>query len=466
MTHLGAAGALWAMSAMLLLCQCGCGGGSAAPGAHVDASVRDSGSGEADIDATEADARLDATFDAASDGEPEEAGFDGPPIYTGDACPPPLDAGIISDYPGFRRLTELDPCCASDVAIDPAQAEPPIAWVPCVNGAAGCTEMPGGDSVDLAQVSVAPDGTPGYLLLYRRLSANGLENEADIYAFSTLTPQAATWFSGGSTTSMLPCETLTAVGETSATVLGFDYIGAPVGSYLMNGPPSSFSAVPPFVQVASTDLTLDGLQGWGSSDTTIGFDLSFGGALGRVSMDGGGFASGAVPGGVGFTFASRADVFGVSSLGTAGWGQIYVLQPDGTLTLFRSNPNAHVTGIATDGPNLYWAETYGSTNNNALQTDSQIWTAPYTDDPTVLAATARQVADIPNTYVPYQAVAFGGLYATIAYAVRSSDGAFVPVPTAGNYQIRQVVYVTESDVWAIMYGAFARVQIGQWPDGG
>ena len=444
---------------MLLLCQCGCGGGSAAPGVHVDASVLDSGSGEAGIDATEADTGPDA----ASDSEPEEADLDSPAIYTGDACPPPLDAGIISDYPGFRRLTELDPCCASDVALNPAETTPPLVWVPCLNGAAGCTEMPG--NVNGAQASVAQNGTPGYLALYRGLSSS--EEEADIYSFSSLAPVAATWFSSGSPTSMLPCDTGATVGEMSATVVGFVYASAPVGTFVASGAPTSLSTAPPFVQVASTDLSLMGLQGVGNSDATLGFDLYYGGALGRVSLDGGGFAWAAVPGGVNFVFASRGDVFGVSNLGTAGWGQIYVLHADGTLALLRSNANAHVTGIATDGPNLYWAETYGSTNNNALQTDSQIWTAPYTDDPTELAASARQITDIRNTYVPYQAVAFGGLYATIAYAVRSSDGAFVPVPPAGNYQVVQVVYVTDGDLWAIMRGGvFARVQLGPWPDGG
>src|SRR5438445_7152915 len=36
------------------------------------------------------------------------------------------DGAVTADWPGWRRLTELDSCCIADVPIDPVAVVPPI----------------------------------------------------------------------------------------------------------------------------------------------------------------------------------------------------------------------------------------------------------------------------------------------------------------------------------------------------
>jgi hypothetical protein len=123
----------------------------------------------------------------------------------------------------------------------------------------------------------------------------------------------------------------------------------------------------------------------------------------------------------------------------------------------------------------------------AQQSDTQVWTAPYTNDPAQLAATGHVIADIqgPNgTYLPGDSLAFGGLYAVAAgsgpsagyssiYVVRASDGAVTLAPTAGDYSYWSLVHVTHTELWAVMGeqggpasgAAFVRAQLGPWTGG-
>jgi len=449
--------------------QCGGGGGSSA--GH-DASAGTDG----------ADGRSEASPDAAlhPDTGPLDTGVpvdssttvDSGVFYNpGDACPPPLDAGTLSDWPGFRRLTELDPCCPTDVALNPAQVAPPVTWVPCPSNATGCVQMPAGWNSAYTQfsdieISVAEDGAPAYMHVLRLLSQT--QGEHDIYSFPAGSPLGAWRVIYGS----LSCETATIVGGASATIYAFVNGGAPTGTFVAAAAPASLAAAPRFVRIGS-DLLLAGIQSTGSSETTFGFDLG-GGAIGRAPLDGGSsYVTAAGPGQVSVAFVSRGDVFAQSNYGTAGWGQIYVMQPNNSLVLLRSNTNAHVSAIATDGPDVYWGETFGSMDLSAQQHDTQVWTAPYTDDPVQLATTARQIADIPGTTLPQLAIAFGGHYAfwtsSGTYVVRASDGAVVVAPKPIGYQYQQLVYVTDTELWAVMANsagatgvAFARVTLGPW----
>lgn len=476
----GALCAATALAALAFAPQCGSGGAesrqlgdaSGERGGSRDASGSDGRPDDGAVDSLPADvSSADSPVEGTTPVDTGATETDAIPVYTGDACPPPLDAGIISDWPGFRRLTELDPCCPTDVALDATKTAPPVQWIPCLNGAAGCLEMKAGwngvgGQFSGAQVSTDPAGSPANLYIYRRLA--NTEGEEDIYGFGTMSPLGAWRPAIGSTA----CFTETVIAGFSATTVAFVNSGAPPGTFVASSAPASLAASPHFVSVANTNLMLRYLQGLGSSETTLGFDLGPSIWLGRAPLDGGGYTTAVVPGQVSLAFVSRDDVFGQSTHGAAGWGQVYVFQPNNALVLLRGNPSAHVTGVATDGPNLYWAETYGSTDIQAQQTDTQIWTAPYTDDPTQLAATARQIADIKNSYVPYQAIAFGGYYATALYVVRVADGAVLPAPSAGTYTYWDLVYVTGSELWAIMgepHGpngiAFARVQLAPWPSG-
>ena len=486
MNRLRALGAgLWAAAALVVLAfgpQCG-GGGAPRAASGSDAGGEPAPQGDAIAD-TLVEAQLladappgaDARRDTGAAPDTGSTSDDGS-TYTGDACPPPLDAGIISDWSGFRRLTELDPCCPFDVALDAAQAAPAVQWIPCQNGAPGCLEMKAGwnplGPFGGADVSVADDGTPQYLHIGRRLSDLNNTSEDDIYSFPGYAALGA-WRPAFGPAS---CSTGTASAGTQATLVAFiNTGGAPAGTYVASADPASLASTPHFARVGD-NLALYSPQDLHSSETTLGFDIGPSAAVGRAALDGGtNYVTAVVPGQVSVSFVSRGDVFAYSLYGTTGWEQLYVMQPNNSVVLFRSNPSAHVGALATDGPNLYWTETYGSIDFSAPQQHTQVWTAPYTDDPTQLGATARQIADIQNTYLSGQAIAFGGLYAfwpgTNPVVVRASDGAIAQVPMPGDYQYWEFSYVTDTELWAVMtqqHGpngvAFARVTLGPWSGG-
>jgi hypothetical protein len=176
-------------------------------------------------------------------------------------------------------------------------------------------------------------------------------------------------------------------------------------------------------------------------------------------------------------FVQGDDVYADSEYGTSGWEQMYRVDPDGTPVLYRGKNGRHISAMTSDGSTLYWCESYGSTDPNAPPTTTEVWAAPYTNDPATLDATAHLVASIPpGRGQPGEAVAYGGLYAvyvagttTTIDVVRLSDGAVrAIVPDAGEWYTRPV-FVSSSELWAVVSAAngpqniaLRRIPLGSW----
>ncbi len=96
-------------------------GGSSGSNAPEDAGALDSSSDSA---------RLPA--DAGSVPTPDASPFDSGANYTVNCQNARDDAGFVTDWPGWRRVTSIsDPCCLLDTPADLDAALPPLTWHPC-----------------------------------------------------------------------------------------------------------------------------------------------------------------------------------------------------------------------------------------------------------------------------------------------------------------------------------------------
>jgi hypothetical protein len=373
----------------------------------------------------------------------------------------------IAGWQGWRRLPGLDPCCAIATPRDLAASMPAYSWVPCTNGMAGCLEFNAtwaqlDSSVfnstvfsSYAKVSRDANGSLRWLMLTRAVgSGEYAPSECDLYDIATGTPLGA-WRSDDfvDTTATNRCYAGGLLGEATVTVhaelttVGPHSVIEQVGTYVAHGDPQTMLTSPSFTEYTRL---LTGDQDTLASDSTFAFDAPD--YLVRVD-----FAAATLntqPLTMPMTWLSLADVEGSDVFGATSytpWEQLYVFRADLSLALLRSNSMAHVGTPTSDGTRLYWTETYGSTGGT--QTLTELWSAPYTTDPTQLAATAAKIAAVPNAYIPQSAVAFGGLMAVVtsngAVVARVSDGKTQQVSSGPGRHIIEVIAVTPSELWAM-----------------
>jgi hypothetical protein len=240
--------------------------------------------------------------------------------------------------------------------------------------------------------------------------------------------------------------------------------------FVANGDPHTMITAPRFQRYSTR---LSGVQEEYTSDSVFAFDLEPAGVIVRQDFGAPGpvLSRGGPP--LLLAMVEGHDVFAYSESGTAGWGQIYVLRSDGTLSLLRSNENAHVATPASDGTRLYWTETYGAMDTTAQQARTELWSAPYTADPAALAASATRFAVIQKTTMPLSAIAFGGVVALATrsgvFAARLSSGAVVSVDPGPGRTFSTLVAVTGSELWSIegdvkdIYNlSLTRISLGTW----
>jgi hypothetical protein len=183
------------------------------------------------------------------------------------------------------------------------------------------------------------------------------------------------------------------------------------------------------------------------------------------------------------------DVFGFSEYGTDGWSTIRRVNGDGTTTLFRAVPQRHMSGFRAGSGWMAWLETYGDPNfQNFDQPKTELWGAPYTNDPTTLATTAKKLADLPGVrtgspeprYADGYYAARGGTLPTDQpnlYVVRVSDGAVkkLDINAIVGPDVAQPYYldpadVSETRVLGVLHRVngppaigVAQIQLGPWP---
>ncbi len=362
------------------------------------------------------------------------------------------DGGPISDWPGWRRVTELDPCCKVDVALDIGSILPPLTWVACTNGLPNCLQLkddwldalPGVAAAAVTQDSREPTK---FLVLARTLSMT--ENEQDVYDLSSGSPLAG-WRKRLDGT----CLVLVAGSSDQITVLGDVFAS---GLYASTGSPGSIATLPHFEKFAGIQTNGLGIHQVKASNTTFALDdepagVVFRGAVGSKTVQ----AARSPHPPLFLEAVYGDDVYAESEHGTANWGQSYRVDADGSVVLIRSNANAHVGGLRSDGATLFWTETYGTQDVNGTQSRAEVWAAPYTRDTTQLASTARLLATItdPMLGVTLYATAGNGIYAFMtslsrpAWVVRASDGAVKPVdPGPASSRFLEPVMLTPTELW-------------------
>ncbi len=390
----------------------------------------------------------------------------------GTCAPPGDDAGVVHDWPGFRRLSEIDPCCPFDVAQDLSLAVP-YKWVPCGDSdGGGCQQLdipfgPNGETPELT-VSVTRNINSGSrLYVLRRSLPPDLTYETTVYDMTTKAVEGLWRFSNApSANGRCDVEIVGSVDDKALLMASLFPTALEPGTLnrVAVGTIQSLSTSP----VAIHDLANTGVD-WSnmlpySSTERLGLeylyndykmltcDLSGDVAAPCVKVN---LAS--APALLLFDFIEGDTIFATSNYGTTGWEQEYVIDPNGKVALFRANPKAHIDGTCSDGNTLVWTETYGSVNSGDPQTLTEIWSAPFTSNPATLASTAKKIAVLPKASVSNRVKCFNGYYAWARndlYVVRLSDGAVVTGPTwflkpKGD---QLPAYVTSTEVWENVHG--------------
>jgi hypothetical protein len=350
---------------------------------------------------------------------------------------------------------------------------PPYAWVPCTNGASNCQEFATGwapaPAAFFGRATASRDavGNPRWLMLARDVGAyESAPVEYDLYDTSSGTPLGA--WRNNDDPQHEHCFVEPLLGQTTVTINALLFSQ---GFYVANGDPPSMME-DPLLHPYSSPLT--GFQDRLASDRVFAFDLEPQGIIARTDFGSGTLQQAKGNVGLLLSMVEGDDVFAYSEEGSAGWGQLYVVDATGTLTLLRSNPSAHVATPASDGTRIYWTETYGSSDVTQPQTSTEFWSAPYTADPVALAATASKFATIQNPQLPITSIAFGGLMAmsnrnNTVFIARVGDGKVIqPSPGPSRY-FSGLVAVTPSELWAIESipqgspnSSLSRIGLGTW----
>ena len=360
---------------------------------------------------------------------------------------------VTSDWPGFRRLTEFDPCLPADVLVDP-EAGYKMTWTDCGDaGIAGCK--------DLEQVS-----PHGGVYAYATHDEAGAGNF--LYLEMAVVPQNAT----PDDYDIVDLKSSATVGEwrvdidnANGTQIVLPNTTASTAAFLGYKPELNAEFAPaqtlfagPLALTAFPSAPMQPIN-WAISDDVMAWQ-SLNAPYSICRVDAGACIPLTVPAALYLTFAWGDVAFATAEHGTTGWGQEYVIHTDGSVALLRSNPSAHVWALTTDGTTLVWEETYGTTDLNGQQTTTEIWKAPFTTDKATLDATATKVATLPQAGLGGTGIAeldfFNGLYATylkapadVIYVVDVVSGKTQTVPKGPGGNMLGLPYVDRSELWEV-----------------
>lgn len=392
----------------------------------------------------------------------------------------PADAGMISDWPDWRRMTDVDPTCMIDVPMD-ASALPKVNWIPCTDGRAKCLQIDtstwndGSSTINFSSGFLS-EGLSHLVLLGRPvINVNGpnATAEEDFIDVSSWTTVAGFRVSGNGSS----CSGDFAVSKSWA-----DFMWEPIthpGPVVLDRRPLSeiasttFNYVPtdinPWTQLGQSQV----IRTW-ASDDTLALEIQPVSLLGRID---GTSTHVTVTSKIALTFplAVGSDVYAVDQTGTDGWARIMRVNADGSLTEYRAVPGHRVATPASDGTTMYWTECYGTSDPTSnTQPNVEMWSAPYTNDPATLAATAQKVATLGTHCVYDQAqLAQNGMFFGISggtnYVWRKSDGKLLSFVNGGNRATWYPLYISQGEYWSIegIQGgprgvALTRLQLDPW----
>lgn len=405
---------------------------------------------------------------------PTDGGTEG-----GDAAPP-RDGGGDSfadggawdgGWDGWARAPGLPDACRVSVPVDLQKEVPPLAWSACSNGKPNCVEtLPrpplGAPPTGFRFAAESAAGGPAQYLVSNTLLGPTVA-ELDVFKVPSFDAVLA-WRSD----MMAGCSP----GATPARdKLGVLFLLPTHPSLVAFDVPSVFAASPPFSLVpGDVESNFRTVSDLAFSDTTVAFGMTSP-QIARFPL---GSSSAVITSGAPALIqpvVSGTSVFARSEHGTTGWSEAYLVNSDGSTTLFRGLAGRHVTGLSTDGTTLNWIEHYGDANPNAIyQPSVELWSAPFTNDPSVLSTTAKLVAVLPDTLAVHSSWTFGNVVLvqgrpTVAWVVRLSDGKVQEVNAGPGRIIDTPAYASETEflgMVSVPQGAtgiaLARIQLAPW----
>lgn len=390
------------------------------------------------------------------------------------------DGGPISDWLGWRRLTEVDPTCPVDVPTD-ASVLPKVSWISCTDGRQKCLQIDTTNWNDHTSTinfgaGYMSEGLSHIILLGRPVSdQNGLNAvfEEDFINVTSWVTQAAFRTSAAGNN----CSGNFAISKSYA-YFAWQPITNPTPIQVDKRPlgqigDTTFHFVTtdlnPWTQLGQSQTQ----QMW-ASDSTLAFDLEPVHIVGRID---GSSNHVALTSKVALTFpiVVGSDVYAIDQTGTDGWARIMRVNADGSMTEYRAISGHRVSTPASDGVTMYWTECYGTSDpTNNVQPNVEVWSAPYTNDPLTLAATATKVANLgTNCIYNLQQLAQNGMFfATSAgtnYVYRKSDGKLLTFQNGNQRGTWYPLYISQSEYWSIEAQqngpkgvALTRLQLDPW----
>lgn len=370
-----------------------------------------------------------------------------------------------------------------EVAVDPAAAASKVRWVSCPGNNSRCTQL---DTNGWAQDTTADSvpyitfarGSPrhDYFLLVHKIPEGF---ELTTYSTAQFAPAQASRFLEREPF----CVVTPVMGPTRGALI---QTGPIVGAIAMDRLPAvflspQFAPLSPPVPAGQVPAYLV------MSDTTFAFDIQ---PLHQVARLPVGNATYVYTKGIRLADPTVVgdDVYAYNEYGTDGWNRIVRVNADGSTIPYRAVPMRHIQGFRADSSWAVWLETYGDPNfKNFQQPNAELWAAPYTSDPTVLAATAKKIATLPGAAV-HDPVYSDGYYAITSsksepdlptlYVVRVSDGtvqtlnvdALVGPGAQHAYYLSSLASVSQAEVigilsfvaWSPVFGV-ARLRLDPWP---
>lgn len=381
------------------------------------------------------------------------------------------DGAVINDWAGWRRESELDPTCATDVPIDPATAMPKLAWIPCSSGRIGCQEL------DLSQIPHPTAGgtftqartasASGYLV-FQHLTDEKDVAEWDVYDRQTLAPRIAWRFAQGVTPDCLASPIPTA---DQLVVYATFYGTSNLIPATAVGTPAALLMGATFVHWSDDPQAR--AQFIAASDTTFAGDLGAAGAVMRLPPATTTYVK-TNPQGLSQPLVDNDDVLAWNEHGNSLWGEEVVVNSDASTYVLRAVTGKNVMGVVTDGASLWWVETSGTTDpDQTTGLTIDVFQAPYTTNATTLATTAKKLTTFASATAPAYPIVFNGIYAwaggLTTYLVRA-NGTSTTLASDGKTFSKIPVYVSDAEYWSIESTlpsgpdgvAFTKIQLGSW----
>ena len=139
----------------------------------------------------------------------------------------------------------------------------------------------------------------------------------------------------------------------------------------------------------------------------------------------------------------------------------WVRKPDGSTVKLRSDPNAMVVALGSDGTDMAWMQAYEPDAQLAHWGRIELWTSPFTTDPAQLQP--KRLGVTGNDHIQeYPMVVGAGLAAhnvlqgELPRLYRLTDGAYAFAPAVPGLHLSDVISIDEGEIlfWASLENAY------------